>query len=157
MKKMLEFAALLAAVLAAGCAHVDMSSPKSLSGLDVVGSPTRADRQVVVRNSGMHLLWWFSIATGDLRWDDEKNDIKGGLAFFDNHCSPKDCMQALQNIAERENCDLVDVYFTDMTKSGFDVTSFSGLFAWVGGLYEVQACGILRPRDGEPEKAKEAL
>lgn len=155
MNKMIVLLALLAAALATGCAHITISSPNSLSGLDVLGSPTPADRQVVVRNSGIHALWWFSIMTGDLRWDDEKNDIKGGTAFFDNHCTSQDCMYTLQNIAERENCDLVDVYFTDMTKSGFDVTSLSGLFAWVGGLYEVQACGILRPRADEP--AKEGL
>ena len=155
MKTMLKAAALLAAALAAGCAHVDISSPNSLSGLKVIGSPTQADRQVVVRNSGIHVLWWFPLASGDMRWDDETNDIKGGTDFFDNHCSPSDCMNVLEKIAERENCDLVDVYFTDMTKSGFDVTSFSGLFAWVGGLYEVQACGILRPRAAAPAK-KEA-
>ena len=152
MNKTCKLAALLAAAFAVGCAHVDISSPKSLSGLDVLGSPTRADRQVVVRNSGIHAFWWFPLASGDMRWDDEKNDIRGGTDFFDNHCSVTDCMNALQKIAERENCDLVDVYFTDMTKSGFDVTSLSGLFAWVGGLYEVQACGILRPRADAPAK-----
>lgn len=152
MNRILKAAALLAAALSAGCAHVTISSPNSLSGLDVLGSPTPADRQVVVRNSGIHGLWWFPIMSGDMRWDDEKNDIKGGTDFFSNHCSPTDCMNTLEKIAERENCDLVDIYFTDMTKSGFDVTSFSGLFAWAGGLYEVQACGILRPRADAPEK-----
>ena len=153
MNKLLKLAALLpVALLAAGCAHVDISSPKSLSGLDVLGSPTQADRQVVVRNSGIHVLWSFPLVCGDMRWDDETQDIKGGLSFFDDHCNTADCMTALEGIAKRENCDLVGVYFTDMTKSGFDVTSFSGLFAWVGGLYEVQACGILRPRGTAPAK-----
>ena len=155
MKIMLKAAALLAVALAAGCAHVDISSPNSLSGLKVIGSPTQPDRQVVVRNCGVHLLWWFSVASGDMRWDDETKDIKGGVSFFEDHCNTKDCMYTLQRIAERENCDLVGVYFTDMTKSGFDVTTLSGLFAWVGGLYEVQACGILRPRAAAPAR-KEA-
>jgi hypothetical protein len=146
MNKLLKLAALLPVALAAGCAHVDISSPKSLSGLDVLGSPTQADRQVVVRNSGIHVLWSFPLVSGDMRWDEETKDIKGGLAFFDDYCNTAVCMDVLEGIARRENCDLVGVYFTDMTKSGFDVTSFSGLFAWVGGLYEVQACGILRPR-----------
>lgn len=152
MNRMLKLAALLATALAAGCAHVDISSPKSLSGLNVIGSPTQADRQVVVRNSGIHVLWWFPLASGDLRWDEEKQDIKGGLDFFDDHCNTAVCMDVLEGIARRENCDLVDVYFTDMTKSNFDVTSIPGLFAWVGGLYEVQACGILRPRSAAPGK-----
>jgi hypothetical protein len=152
MNKMLKLAALLSVALAAGCAHIDISSPKSLSGLQVVGSPTQADRQVVVRNSGIHVLWWFPLASGDMRWDEEKQDIKGGLDFFDDHCNTAVCMDVLEGIARRENCDLVDVYFTDMTKSGFDVTSMAGLFAWAGGLYEVQACGILRPRSAAPEK-----
>lgn len=152
MNNMLRLVALLSVALAAGCAHIDISSPKSLSGLQVVGSPTQADRQVVVRNSGIHVLWWFPLASGDMRWDEEKQDIKGGLDFFDDHCNTAVCMDVLEGIARRENCDLVDVYFTDMTKSGFDVTSMAGLFAWAGGLYEVQACGILRPRSAAPAK-----
>ena len=152
MKIMLRIAALLAVALAAGCAHVDISSPNSLSGLKVIGSPTQPDRQVVVRNSGIHVLWSFPLVSGDMRWDDKTQDIKGGLAFFDDYCNTAVCMDVLEGIAKRENCDLVGVYFTDMTKSGFDVTSFSGLFAWVGGLYEVQACGILRPRGTAPAK-----
>ena len=152
MNKLLKAAALLPVVLAAGCAHVDISAPKSLSGLDVLGSPNQADRQVVVRNSGIHVLWSFPLASGDMRWDDETQDVKGGLAFFHDYCNTAVCMDVLEGIAKRENCDLVDVYFTDMTKSSFDVTSIPGLFAWVGGLYEVQACGILRPRGAAPVK-----
>ena len=146
MNRLLKLAALLSVALAAGCAHVDISSPKSLSGIDLLGSPTQADRQVVVRNSGIHVLWCFPLGSGDMRWNDETQDIKGGIDLFADHCNTAECMDVLEAIARRENCDLVGVYFTDMTKSGFDVTSFSGLFAWVGGLYEVQACGILRPR-----------
>ena len=152
MKTMLKAAALLAVALAAGCAHVDISSPNSLAGLKVIGSPTQADRQVVVRNSGIHVLWSFPLVSGDMRWDDKTQDVKGGLAFFDDYCNAENCMAVLQSVAKRENCDLVGVYFTDMTKSGFDVTSLAGLFGWVGGLYEVQACGILRPRTEEPAK-----
>ena len=152
MKTMLKAAALLAAALAAGCAHVDISSPNSLSGLKVIGSPTQADRQVVVRNSGIHVLWWFPLGSGDMRWDNEKQDIKGGIDLFADHCNTAVCMDVLEGIARRENCDLVGVYFTDMTKSGFDITTMSGLFAWAGGLYEVQACGILRPRTAAAAK-----
>ena len=152
MNKLLKVAALLPMALAVGCAHVDMSSPKSLLGLDVLGSPTPADRQVVVRNSGLHVLWSFPLVSGDMRWDEKTQDIKGGLSFFHDHCNTKVCMEVLEGIANRENCDLVGVYFTDMTKSSFDVTSIPGLFAWVGGLYEVQACGILRPRAAATEK-----
>ena len=152
MNKICKLAALLATALAVGCAHVDISAPKSLSGLDVLGSPNQADRQVVVRNSGIHVLWSFPLASGDMRWDDATQDVKGGLAFFSDYCNTANCMDVLQAVAKRENCDLVDVYFTDMTKSSFDVTSIPGLFAWVGGLYEVQACGILRPRADAPAK-----
>ena len=48
MNRMLKATALLAAALAAGCAHVTISSPKSLSGLDVLGSPTQAKRPDIV-------------------------------------------------------------------------------------------------------------
>ena len=152
MNRLLKLAALLSVALAAGCAHVDISSPKSLSGIDLLGSPTQADRQVVVRNSGIHVLWCFPLGSGDMRWNDETQDIKGGIDLFADHCNTAECMDVLEAIARRENCDLVGMYFTDMTKSGFDVTTLSGLFAWVGGLYEVQACGILRPRADAPAK-----
>lgn len=148
MNKMCKLAALSMVVLATGCAHVNLSSPNSLAGLDVMGSPTPADRQVVVRNSGFHFFWTWPLVSGDMRWDDEKNDIKGGSAFFADHCNNQACMNVLQRIAERENCDLAGVYYTDMTESAFDVSSVSGLFGWLVGLYEVQACGILRPRAG---------
>ena len=78
MNKILKLAALLSVVLATGCAHVTMSSPKSLSGLDVMGSPTQADRQVVVRNSGYHLFWSLPLVSGDMRWDDSHSS-----AIFD--------------------------------------------------------------------------
>lgn len=155
MNKMLKLAALLSVALAAGCAHVTMSSPKSLSGLDVMGSPTQADRQVVVRNSGYHLFWSLPLVSGDMRWDDKTKDIKGGSAFFADYCNNDECLNVLKRIAERENCDLVGVYYTDMTKSAFDISSFSGLFGWLVGLYEAQACGILRPHTAAP--AAEAM
>ncbi len=143
----------IAATLAfAGCAHVSMSSPGTLSGVDVIGSPTQLDRQVVVRNSGAHLFWTFTLESGDLRWDEEKNDIKGGIVLFDDYCGNDDCYDVLLRIAEREKCDLVDVVFTESSTSGFKCSSYAGLLGGVVGTYTVQACGILRQRSKTSEK-----
>ncbi len=143
--------ALAVALAFAGCANVDVSSPGSLSGVNIHGSPTQADRQVVVRNSGVHLFWTFTLESGDLRWDDETNDIKGGIVLFDDYCGNDDCYKVLQQIAKREKCDLVDVIFTESTTSGFNCSSYAGLFGGIVGTYDVQACGVLR-KHSDPSK-----
>ncbi len=142
--KSLVFVA-IAAVMC-GCASVTMSSPGSLSGTDVVGATTPADRMVVVSNNGYHLFCTFTLESGDLRWDENKKDIKGGIALFQDYCGNDDCYEVLQRIAERENCDLVDVIFTESSTSSFNVSSYAGLAAGILGSYQVQASAILRPR-----------
>lgn len=140
------------AVIMAGCASVEMSRRGSLKGVDVVGATTPADRVVLVNNSAVHLFWTWTIASGDLRWDAQKKDIKGGIAWFDDFCGNDDCYEVLQNIAERENCDLVDVIFTESSAPGFSVDSYEGLFGFIAGSYSVQGCAILRPREGGQAK-----
>lgn len=134
------------AALMCGCASVKISSPGSLSGVDVVGATTPADRMVVVSNNAYHLFSTFTLESGDLRWDEEKNDIKGGIALFQDYCGNDDCYEVIQRIAERENCDLVDVIFTESSIPTFNVSSYAGLAAFALGSYQVQACAILRPR-----------
>ncbi len=143
--------ALVEAFVFAGCANVDVSSPGSLSGVNIQGSPTQVDRQVVVRNSGVHLFWTFTLESGDLRWDYAKNDIKDGIVLFDDYCGNDDCYKVLQQIAKREKCDLVDVIFTESTTSGFNCSSYAGLFGGIIGTYDVQACGVLR-KHGDTSK-----
>ncbi len=134
------------AALMCGCASVKISSPGSLSGVDIVGATTPADRMVVVSNFGFHMFWTITLCSGDLRWDSAKRDIKGGTAFFSDYCGNDDCYEVLQRIAERENCDLVDVVFTECSPFGFSVTSYQGLTCGLCGRYDVQASAILRPR-----------
>ncbi len=134
------------AALVCGCASVKVSTPGSLSGVDVVGATTPADRMVIVSNNGYHLFNTFTVESGDLRWDDAKKDIKGGIVLFDDYCGNDDCYNVLQNVAKRENCDLVDVVFTESSASTFSVSSYAGLFGFVFGAYQVQGSAILRPR-----------
>jgi len=141
-------AAIMSAALLSGCASLDISSPGSLSGVRIVGTPGCADRQVVVENSAFHVFWTWTVATGDLRWNDEKKDIEGGTAFFADYCGNDDCYEVLKKVAERENCDLANVIFTESSTSDFNFSSYMGLFGFFAGRYGVEACAILRPKKG---------
>lgn len=122
-----------------------------MANIDILGSPTVCDRHIVVRNCGIYILGW-TIVSGDLSWDEEKNDIDGGLSFRRDMVKISNCYETLQNIAKRENRDLADVVFLDRTTFGMtspssDVTSMvTGLLSIICGLYEVQASAVLREK-----------
>ncbi len=144
MKASLMAAAL--AALAAGCATVEISSPGSMNGIDIQGATTRADRMVFVSNTGIHLFGTFTICSGGLVWNEEKQDIEGGVAFFSDYCGNDDCYETLQRIARRENCDLVDVVFTEASTSDFSCSSYEGLLGGICGTYSVKASAVLREK-----------
>lgn len=137
--------AALASVLA-GCASVEITQKGSLSDVDLLGATTPADRHILITNGGMHLFWIFTVATGDLSWDEKKNDIAGGIAWFDDQAGCDHCYAALQNIARRENCDLVDVVFNNASTSDLDCSSAEGLLAGFIGMSDVQCSAVLRPK-----------
>lgn len=144
MKNPLQVLAMLAVLATAGCASVEISGPASMRGLDVQSATTRPERHVVVRNSGFHFIA-ATFLTGDLRWDDEKQDIKGGSRWF-HDCTNHDCYVALQEVARRENCDLCDVIMNENSVINFNMTSYQGVFFAFFGLYEVQVSSVLRQK-----------
>ena len=129
---------LAACALCAGCASVEISSPGSLHPLAVGGGSHPGDRAVVVSDVGYHLFRSIPLGSGDLRWDEKKNDVAGGPVFFSNQARIDNCFAALQRVAERENCDLVDVSFTDPSNLNLEFV--------ICGYDEIQASAILRPR-----------
>ena len=75
--------AALFAAMVTGCASVEYSSPGKLNNISVKGAPgAEAGQHVAITTSGYNIMWHFPLVSGDLRWDDEKGEIKGGASFF---------------------------------------------------------------------------
>lgn len=82
MKKLIQMAAILAAVLIGGCTTVEISAPGSLSGVDVKGAGGKADRAIMLGNEGYYLFHAWPIVSGDVSWDAKKGGIADGISFF---------------------------------------------------------------------------
>lgn len=155
MKTFFQPLAFLSVLVFAGCAQIDMSAPGSLSKVEVLGSTTRCDRQVVIRNTGFY-AFGYTLISGDMTWDEKKRDVKGGPKFFKDMSRIEWCYDALQHIAKRENRDLVDVVFSENSAFGFAastsdaITMAAGAAGAIFGLYEVQASAILREKSIAP-------
>ncbi len=139
------FAALFAAMVA-GCASVEYSSPGKLKNVSVKGAPgAEAGKHVAITTSGYYMLWCIPLVSGDLRWDDEKREIKGGFSFFTDQVGFQELQTALQKIAEVRNCDLADVNFHDSDGFYADV-SYAGIVGSLFGSSHMGVSAILVPR-----------
>ncbi len=140
------FAALFAAMVA-GCASVEYSSPGKLKNVSVKGAPgAEAGKHVAITTSGYYMLWCIPLVSGDLRWDDEKREIKGGFSFFTDQVGFQELQTALQKIAEVRNCDLADVNFHDSDAFYADV-SYAGIIGSLFGSSHMGVSAILVPRE----------
>lgn len=148
-------------LIASGCASVEMSSPESLAGINIYGTSTKADRMVVIRNSGFYFLG-MTIVSGDLSWNEETEDINGGWSITRDQARIADCYRALQFVADREERDLADVTFHENSVMGFaastsdTMTMALGAMGAIFGLYEVEASAVLREKSPE-SKAREVM
>ena len=139
------FAALFAAMVT-GCASVEYSSPGKLKNVSVKGAPgAEAGKHVAITTSGYYMLWCIPLVSGDLRWDDEKREIKGGFSFFTDQVGFQELQTALQKIAEVRNCDLADVNFHDSDGFYADV-SYAGIVGSLFGSSHMGVSAILVPR-----------
>ena len=140
------FAALFAAMVA-GCASVEYSSPGKLKNVSVKGAPgAEAGQHVAITTSGYYMLWCIPLVSGDLRWDGEKREIKGGFSFFTDQVGFQELQTALQKIAEVRNCDLADVNFHDSDGFYADV-SYAGIVGSLFGSSHMGVSAILVPRE----------
>jgi len=124
--------ALMLAVASAGCATVEMSS---------VGSMKNGDRLLSIQNDGYELLWFIPLWSGLLEWDAKTNDVDCAPALFRNHADTQHLYEMAHKIAERENCELVDVTFIEKY-AGLDIRNFYGLVR----SSDVLISAVLRPR-----------
>ena len=139
--------AALSAALVTGCASVEYSSPGKLNNISVKGAPgAEAGQHVAITTSGYNIMWYFPLVSGDLRWDDEKGEIKGGASFFTDQVGFEELQTALQKIAETRNCDLADVNFHDSDGFYADV-SWGGLVGAFFGSSQMGVSAVLVPRE----------
>lgn len=126
----------LAALAVAGCATVEISS---------VGSMKGSDRLLVIQNDGYELFWLLPLWSGDLTWDAEGDRVSRSVAFFENQADATHLWEAARRIAERGNCDLVDVTFIDNDRA-WDLQTLYGMVK----VSDVAISAVLRPRKQPP-------
>ena len=92
-----------------GCATVYRTTPGSLTSIDYKGANDTPLEQVYITTTGYHFLWTVPLFSGDLRWNEEKQSINGGTCLFSDQVGADELQNALLKIAERRNCDVIDI------------------------------------------------
>ena len=150
MKTLVRAAAIVATALAAGCSTVERTSPGIMAKFDVVGPGNPATETVLIRNSGWTLLYCIPGLYGDVTWDpkanDGKGDINGGLWLLCDKCNVSDCYEALQKLANQQNCDLTNVTLVDNSLISLGFTGYLEFISCFIESNDVMVSGVLRPR-----------
>lgn len=131
--------------LLAGCGSVHLSSPGSLSGINLKGAGA-CDRVITLDNQGSYLFFSIPLACGDFRWNEKKGEIEGGLAWFSDQANITTLTRALEKYAARENCDVVDIVVRDQSNSPL-AASYEGLSGFLFGISQASISAVLRPRN----------
>ena len=135
---------------AAGCATVYRTAPGSLTGMGYKGADSTPLEQVYITTEGYYCLWSIPIASGDLRWNEEKQSINGGTCLFSDQVGADELQNALLKIAERRNCDVIDIVFDDSDTSYAGVSE-SGAIGLFFGSSHMGVSGVLVPKKAQPE------
>lgn len=139
-------AAMLLTAMFAGCATVEYSSPGKLSGITVKGVEGAESGQVVsITTTGYYLFWTIPLASGNLDWNYEKNDVEGGFSLFSDQVGFNDLQDTLLKIANVRDCDLADVSFCDSDVSFADA-SYAGAIGACFGSSQMSVSAVLVPR-----------
>lgn len=138
--------ALVAAVLLSGCSTVIISSPGTLSGVDVKGANGKADRVIMVANEGYYLFQGLPLVAGDVTWDCEEKEISGGIKLFSHQLSGDRMLEAISRYAEKENCDLVDVVVNNKCECNVNLFSLGDIFRTIVGYNAITYSGVLRSK-----------
>ena len=147
MKTLIQAAVIAAAVLVGGCTTVEISSPGTLTGIDVKGSGGKANRAIMIGNEGYYLFQCIPLVAGDVTWDAKKGGIVDEFVFFSNELAGDRMANAMFRYAESQNCDLVDLVINNRIECKI------GLFGLLDWIQTIVAChsvcysGVLRPRE----------
>ena len=142
------FAAIAVAALAvctSGCATVHTSSLGVIDGIELKGAPEGAVQMVYVHTKGYYFLWCVPLASGDIRWNDEKKSIEGGTSFFKDQVGLGELQSALMKIAESRDCDLAEVYYRD-SDTTYAGVSYGGAIGACFGSSQMCVSALLVPR-----------
>ena len=147
MKTLIQAAVIAAAVLVGGCTTVEISSPGTLTGIDVKGSGGKANRAIMIGNEGYYLFQCIPLVTGDVTWDAKKGGIVDEFVFFSNELAGDRMANAMFRYAESQNCDLVDLVINNRCESKIELFSLMGWFNTIVSYQGVCYSGVLRPRE----------
>lgn len=139
---------LAAAAMVAGCSTVTMSSPGTLSGVDVKGAGGRADRVISISNEGYFLFHCIPLVTGSTEWSPSEKKLRNDVEFFSNQMTGEKMLAAMTRYAESMNCDLVDIVVID--KNSYPIGLFD-LQGWANTILadrSITYSGVLCPRGG---------
>ena len=138
------------AVLITGCATFTSTPYDKLDGVILNGTDRKTSEVVFMESTGFYILWQVPLFSGDIRWNNEKKSIEGGVSFFKDHISLANLQNAITNYADSRNCDLVDVIYND-TNASYAEASETGL---IGALFcsaTINVSAVLVPRNNEKE------
>ena len=138
------------AVLITGCATITSTPYDKLDGVKLNGTDRKPSEVVFMESTGFYILWQVPLFSGDIRWNNEKKSIEGGVSFFKDHISLANLQNAITNYADSRNCDLVDVIYND-TNASYAEASETGL---IGALFcsaTINVSAVLVPRTNEKE------
>jgi len=137
-------------VLVTGCATITTTSYDTLDGVQLIGTTRKPSEVVFIENKGFYILWQVPICSGDIRWNNEKKSIEGGVAFFKDHVSLANLQNAITNYADSRNCDLVDVTYNNSSASYADASEI-GLIGAFFGSATINVSAVLVPRNSDKE------
>ncbi len=145
MKQLVLFS-LVAAFALSGCSTVLISSPGSLSGVDVKGAKGVADRAIMVANEGYYFFQAWPIVSGSASWNPETKEIFNDIEFFSEQLDGTQMINIMSRYADSRNCDLVDVVINNRSQYNIGLFGVMDWFNTVIGYQAVTYSGVLRPR-----------
>ena len=139
------------AVLITGCATITSTPYDTLEGVKLEGTNGKPSEVVFIESTGFCILWQVPLCSGDIRWNEEKKTIEGGVSFFKNHVSLANLQNAITKYADSRNCDLVDVIY-DNASASYAEASEVGLIGALFGSATINVSAVLVPRTSDTER-----
>lgn len=132
-----------------GCMTARISSPDSLKGVKIKEADDRPGRALVVASEGYYLFQIIPLVSGSLQWNDKRNEPKSDFSFFRHELSAQNFIDLMTKIADRENCDLIDITVENKWTAPFGFFGVTDWFTTVIGLHRMNYSATLVPREAQ--------
>lgn len=136
-------------LLCAGCMTAQISSPDSLKGVKIKEADDRPGRALVVASEGYYLFQIVPLVSGSLQWNEKLNEPKADLSFFRHELSAQNFINLMTKIADRENCDLIDISVENKWTAPFGLWGITDWCTTVIGLHRMNYSATLVPREAK--------